>query len=92
MATWTELTFVDDTFLTSSKLTAMFNNLLALAQGTTGAPRMQTAAIAALAITNPKIGAEAFTEPKVAVPVRNEMVFCPSGSPPGMDASYQPER
>jgi len=87
MATWTELTFVDDTFLTSSKLTAMFNNLLALAQGTTGAPRMQTAAIAALAITNPKIGAEAFTEPKVAVPVRfplgTKWFFAQAAAPPG---------
>ena len=45
MAVWTELTFAFESLLTSTKMTQLDNNLDAIAEGASGAPKIQTAAI-----------------------------------------------
>jgi len=87
MAAWTELTFPYNSFLTATKLTNMFDNLYALAEGTANAPKILTAAIDSLAITTPKLGAAAVAEEKAAVPVRfpsgTKWFFAQAAAPPG---------
>ena len=52
---WTNLSFPFGTVLTSAQMTNLFNNFAAVANGDTGAPRIQTAAIQDSAITTAKI-------------------------------------
>lgn len=52
---WTSLTFAYGSILTSTKMTQMYDNFQAVADGDSGAPNIQTAGIAANAVTSAKI-------------------------------------
>lgn len=64
--TWTTIPFPFGSTLTSTKMTQFFDNLTAVANGDASAPNIQTAAIAALAVTEAKIAALAVSEGKLA--------------------------
>jgi hypothetical protein len=66
MATWTNLSFAFGSILTSTKMTQMDDNFDALAQGASGAPAIQTAAIANQAITTALIADLNVTQAKIA--------------------------
>lgn len=51
MATWYNLTFAYKEILTSAKMTQLDGNLDAIAEGSAGAPNLQTNAIADEAVT-----------------------------------------
>jgi len=65
MATWTDLTFAYGSLLTSTKMTQLDANLDALAEGASGAPKIQTAAIQDSAITGAKLANGAVTSDKI---------------------------
>ncbi len=54
---WTNLSFLFGSILTSTKMTQLYNNFTAMAQGESGAPQVQNAAIANNAIDATKIAA-----------------------------------
>lgn len=66
MATWTSLTYSFGSTLTSTKMTQNQDNFLALAEGASGAPSIQTAALANSAVTTAKIADANVTNSKLA--------------------------
>ena len=59
---WTTLTFAFGSLLTSTKMTQLYDNLTALANGDSGAPNIVAAAITAGAVTPDKLTAPAAGE------------------------------
>ena len=70
MATWTGLSYSFGSLLTSTKMTQNQDNFLALAEGASGAPKIQTAALeqtnGAEAVTTATIRADAVTNTEIA--------------------------
>lgn len=62
MATWTDITFSYKEKLTSAKMTLLDGNLDALAEGSSGAPSMQTNSIQDSAVTLAKLADDAIAE------------------------------
>jgi len=62
---WTNLTVAFGSLLTSTKMTQLFDDLTALANGDTGAPNVQTAGLANLAVTAAKIANDTITGTQV---------------------------
>lgn len=63
---WTALTFAFGSTLTSTKMTQMQDNFTAVANGDSGAPNIQTAGIANLAVTAAKLASSSVEEAKLA--------------------------
>lgn len=63
--TWTALTYAFGSKLTSTKMTQNQDNFAAVANGDAGAPNIQTAGIADLAVTNAKIGNNSVDSAKI---------------------------
>lgn len=62
---WSSLSFAFGSILTSSKMTNLYDNITAQANGDTGAPKQQTAGIADLAVTEAKLAASAVSQSKL---------------------------
>lgn len=62
---WTILSYSFGSLLTATKMTQLYDNLTAIANGDTGAPKVQTAGIADNAVTTIKISDGAITTAKL---------------------------
>lgn len=81
MTDWVTLTEAElgaDKILTSPTVTALYENVLAMAEGAAGAPQLQTAAIAALAVTGAKIAADAIDQANLSTSLGEVSVQSPS--------------
>lgn len=59
---WTSLSFAYGSVLTSTKMTQLYDNLTALANGDSGAPKVQTAGLATSCVTGAKVANYSLTE------------------------------
>lgn len=95
---WTSLTFAFGSTLTSTKMTQMQDNFTAVANGDSGAPNIQTNAIANSAVTESKIATGAVTNSKLQPPAGGTgyLIFTlqdtQQGTNDGLDAYPDPGR
>jgi hypothetical protein len=88
---WTSLTFDFGSLLTSTKMTQMFDNFAALANGDTGAPSVQTAGLADGAVTQIKIGALAVAIDKLKTSIGSISALDGNYTLPGGEYGFYPQ-
>lgn len=70
---WTALTFAFGSVLTSTKMTQLYDNITAQANGDSGAPKQQTAGIADGAVTQAKLSTTEVTTLSGSVGISSEV-------------------